>query len=1129
MAMVRLLGPVDVVTDDGSERQSGSALQRTILALLGLHAGQVLSPDWLMEHVWGDNRPESGATALRFHVSKLRKEIDNVVPILTRPGGYTLDVPRETVDALRLDDAVRDVRLEEGERGAERCIDALRLWRGQPFIDAAPCEALDHEATRLEEARMTIVEHYQRCRLASGGTADLLPELRRLVAEHPLREGLWSSLILAQYRAGQQAEALRSYERLRTNLADELGLDPSPELRELQLRVLSQDPALLLARPEDAEAVRRGRARGTDDSVSDGRALPSGTVTFVLTDVEGSTKLAHALGEDFGDLMARHHEILRAAWNRHGGHELWTEGDAFIVVFAEADDALLAAVDAQRRFATEPWTDGREVRIRIGLHAGYARPLHGDYQALALNQASRIVDCAHGGQTFATDEVAALLTDRSKEAALRSLGRYRVRDFDGPVRLHAVVAEGMPVIGSAPRVPPAEGHNVISPTSPLLGRDDEVAQILATLRPRSLLTLAGPGGVGKTRLAIELTIRAAPAWPDGAWFVDLSSVVAAVDVPGAIAEAIGASVAPGQEVWSEVLRHLESRQALLILDNCEHLVEFAAPAVHDVLARCAGCAVLTTSRVPLGLLEERVHRLEMLAVTRDDEAGVQLFVQRSADPDRLHMPDVIALCAELEGLPLAIELAAARTSAISPADILSRLRAVPTVLRSRDPAVPERHRSLTRSLDWSTDLLDDAAMAVYGRLSVFASGFSLEAAERVCAGGDVGADDVAELVWGLVDASLVVSDEAAGTTRYRLLRIVRQHAASTISAVDVAAATSRLARYEIEHVGPSVPLDRVWLGTMDLELDNVRAVVRVLSERDGTDAVAMAQTLAWSIGRYHDSRSSYRAGIDEVTRWAQLLPEPTEERAAMMALLAELHLRLGESTEAVRALEEGEAIGVLPSWDNTSLARSRGELAVRRGDLAGAVVIANDALPRATTPRAQARLLNLLGIAYCELGQNDLAIDSIRREIAAATSAGMESMLVFSYGNLAETMLRAGDELGAAEAQLACLEWGRALGSFPHSEFAVVIAAHLVASEGQWALAVELQSAADVELERVGWASYDVDIERRERLLARARDELGATEFATAIATGAGLTIDAAADIATAQLRRIAANKEERT
>ncbi len=307
MLLVRLLGPVDVVSEDGSVLQSGSALRRTLLALLALHPGQVLAPDWLMEHVWGDEQPGSGLRALRFHVSQLRKEIGAAVSIETRPGGYALDVSRHSVDALRFDDQAHEARIEADDaRAADRCAAALELWRGAPFVDAAGCPTLDNEAARLEELRLTVVEHAHACRLAVGAGSELIADLSQLVRDHPLREGLWSSLIVAYYRAGQQADALRTYERLRAALADSLGIDPSPELQDLQLRVLQQDPHLL-------SVGARGGAAGKT-------ALPTGTVTLLLSDVERSTRQWQETPEAMAVAVPRLYELLDEAivgrWRR---------------------------------------------------------------------------------------------------------------------------------------------------------------------------------------------------------------------------------------------------------------------------------------------------------------------------------------------------------------------------------------------------------------------------------------------------------------------------------------------------------------------------------------------------------------------------------------------------------------------------------------------------------------------------------------------------------------------------------------------------------------------------------------------------------------------------------------------
>jgi hypothetical protein len=289
----------------------------------------------------------------------------------------------------------------------------------------------------------------------------------------------------------------------------------------------------------------------------------------------------------------------------------------------------------------------------------------------------------------------------------------------------------------------------------------------------------------------------------------------------------------------------------------------------------------------LGLVEEHVDRLGPLAVESEHDPGVRLFFLRAAgDADRFQGKDIVALCRELDGLPLAIELAAARTTAISPVEILARLRSAAAVLRSRDPGRPERQRSLGRSLDWSYGLLDPPARRVYRRLSVFASSFDLAAAEQVCAvdgdGGEVAADDVAELVWALVDASLVESDVAAGATRYRMLSVVRAHARALADGEEASAAMRRLARLELDRIGPEHPIDLAWRSAMSVEVDNVRPIVVTLGASQDAEELAIAQTLVWSIGRYHDGTDAFRAGIQEVRRWTEVLIVPTPERAALL-------------------------------------------------------------------------------------------------------------------------------------------------------------------------------------------------------------------------------------------------------
>jgi predicted ATPase len=855
------------------------------------------------------------------------------------------------------------------------------------------------------------------------------------------------------------------------------------------------------------------------------RDPPSGTIMF--TDIEGSTKLARALGDGYADLIGRHNELLRSVWQRHRGYELGTEGDAFLVAFDDADAGVLAAIDAQRSIAGERWPGDKLVRIRIGLHAGYARPVDGQYRALALNQASRVVGCAHGGQTFTTADVAALVSRCTDEVQLVPLGKFRVRDFDEPVLLHAVVATDVPMIDAAPRVRPAEGHNIVPPTTALLGRAGDIAAMVARMRPRTLTTVLGPGGVGKTRFVVELAMRVAPQWADGVWFVELAPVIAADDVPSAVAHAVGASMSPGGDPWRDVLEHLEERSALVVLDNCEHVVDGVARLVHDLLAHAPDVGVVTTSRTPLGVADEHVHRLAPLAVAAADDPGVELFIERAAGRVApFQRDDVVALCRELDGLPLAIELAAARTTAVGPAEILARLRTTPSVLRTRDVGRPERHQSLTRSLDWSYELLDPAARCAYRRLSSFVAGFDLDAAERVCADDDLAGDEVAELVWALVDASLAQSDVAAGETRYRMLRVVRAHASSLLTDEEAAASVRRLAQLQLEQFGPGRPVDAEWRSGMAVEVENIRHVVDVLGTCPGAGDVATAQTLVMSIGRYHDFNEAFRAGIEEVQRWLALLTAVTPERAALFGLLASLHLRLGDAAAAEDALDAGERIAAavgLPVWSGSDLDRQRGLLALRRGDADRAIHIARHALTTDRSIKDRALVLNLLGLALSEIGDNAGAANVIRAEIDAEHEAGMESYLAASHGNLAEILLRLGDGVGAAASQLQCLELGRASNRRLMQAYSIIVAAHLAAADDDWQRAAVLQAAADAELDRTESALYGADIARRAGLLAEAQRRLGAVTFDASVTTGRGLGIDAASDIAAAELRRTAA------
>ncbi len=851
----------------------------------------------------------------------------------------------------------------------------------------------------------------------------------------------------------------------------------------------------------------------------EGRELPSGVISFAFTDIEGSTRLLRELGEGYGAVLDLHHEVLRAAWDAHGAREVAADGDAFLVAFADPADAVRGTVAAQRRLNAAAWPTELPVRVRMGVHTGFARPHGGDYRALAVNQAARIVDAAHGGQVFVSGETVERIGAPLAGIHLEPLGRFRVRDFDGPEALFSATGPGVPAIAAAPRVRPADGHNLVRPTTSLVGRHEDLAAVAALVAPGAVVTLIGSGGVGKTRLAVESALELAGDWPDGAWFVDLAPVSSAEVLPAAMAEAIGATSHHGADAWREVCDHLRERRALVILDNCEHLLEAVGARVGELLEGCPEVGVLATSRIPLGLRAETVHRVDPLSAGRGGAPAVRLFRDRSPPGSVGHEPEAVAaLCAELDGLPLAIELAAARTTAVGPEEILRRLRRSPAVIRSRDPTLPDRQRTLERLLDWSYDLLDPGAQTVLRRLAAFAGSFDLDTAERVCAGGEVTAAEVPERLWSLIDFSLVTGEDAAGTTRFRLLTTVRAYAAERAGADERAAALDRLAAAFLERLGPWRVNDPRWVGEIALELDNVRQVVAELADP------RVAQTLACSIGLHHDLTDAFRTGVEELTRWAARLDSPSPERVALLTRLAFLHLRLADLEAADRILAEAgrlcDEVGA-PDWDDAGLARTRGELALRREDPAGAAAEAQRALATPHSPRGEARLFNLLGIARTTLGDLGGAAASFERELAAASESAMEGLLATSNANLAEVQLRRGDQIAAARHQGLSLELAREQRQPVLIAFSMMIAARLAAERSRPAQAVALQAAADGLLASASYVLYPDDADVRDELMRAARTELGEAAFARAVADGGGLDDDAAADLAASVLAEV--------
>ena len=848
-----ILGPFQVVAADAMLARGG-AQRRAVLALLVLAAPEAVSRDRLIDGLWEERPPTSAAHAVEVHISAIRKMLRaaGAEGLLSRSGGgYRLDVEPEQIDARRFDRLVREAQSELGSdstRAMALFDEALGLWRGEPLEGLEDYEFARVEAQRLREARDLALEGMMETRLAHGESSELVATLAELVSSSPLRERPRRLLMLALYRSGRHAEALDAYRHAAAAL-DEIGLQPTPELRALEQQILTHDPALTItdprsrsgsgeqierttAEPADGEPrlrrsdvlpTRNGAGAGVVLAQCDGhgsrsgsgsgseraervagrlltaddaaRAAASGTVTMLFTDIEGSTAAARTLGEGWSEVLATHHAILEHAIAEHHGSIQSSDGDGFFAIFATAQDALAAANTAQAALQAHLWP-GEALCVRMGIHTGMVQRAATGLVGLEIHRAARIAAAAHGGQIVISEATAVLVRNALPAAVeLRDLGSHRLKDLRDPERLFQVVAGGLqatfPPLRSLgnPELP----NNLPSYLSSFVGRADDVAGVRRLLEESRLVTIAGPGGAGKTRLALQVAAESLDGTGEGVWFADLSTIADQELVPGAILAALQARPRAGASLEG-VLEVLRAERVLVVLDNCEHLLDACAQLAEQILRQCPSVFLLTTSREPLGIAGEAVYRLRPLSVPDPDSDGealigaseaVQLFVARTREHDSsFELSDsvaapVAAICRRLDGMPLALELAAARLSSMSVDDLNDRLGERFQLLTRGSRTAVSRQRTLQATVDWSYQLLDAREREVLAMLSVFSGSFDLAAAEA--AGGPrLGAVQIDDAIASLVEKSLVVADRPAGNLRYRLLETIRQYAADRL-------------------------------------------------------------------------------------------------------------------------------------------------------------------------------------------------------------------------------------------------------------------------------------------------------------------------------------------------------------
>lgn len=869
---VRLLGPLQLVGEHAPVALGGPK-EQGVLAVLALSANEAVTEGALIDAVWGDDAPASALKVLQNNILRLRKTlaaaaIDERVLIEKRPGGYALVIAPEAVDVHVADGLLAAARAAIDRRNPAKAAALLRsaldCWRGPALsgLDALPFAAA--ATARLSELRLILEEQRVDAELELGRHAELVPTLHELIAAEPLRERFRAQLMIALHRSGRQAEALRCFQDARRILADELGLDPSPALVALEREIATSSPAL---------------APQSD--------FPAGFVTFVATEIDGASRLLQSLGDRYATVLAEYHELLRSVFAEHGGIVVKTEDDRVLAVFAHAHDALAAAASVQLRLHNGPIRPA--LRPRIGLQSSNARLNGREYEAAAINGAERICQAGTGGQTLVGDATAQSAAQHP-DSALRlvDLGTHMLLGFTQNERLyqldHVDLVSAFPPLRTVASTP----HNLPRLRTSFVGRAEEMAEVGALLERSGVVTLVGPGGVGKTRLAVEVGFVALSRYPDGVWLVDLVEVDDPSGVPDAVARVLGVGDAADTSAIDGVVNALRTRHLLLILDNCEHVIDAAAEIAERITTACPRVALLSTSRESLRIDGEVPWRLtplrapdpdshiSLVDAMRDDAVTLLVDRARSASPNIEFTDDdsagLAAIAHGLDGLPLALELVAARIGDLGTDAVATELHTSMSLLSAGRRTAAPRHQTMRATIEWGYELLQPDERTLLRRLAVFAGGFTESAAIEVC--GD-GLDEPDVLLRELVHRSMVVSDDRDAGKRFRVLETVREFVADA-SADEVGDAfdatqrahllwITRFAKQQAMRLEQADEADA--LAALDSEIANVRSALRW--SLDGADPAA-GLALATHMAGYWSVRGRYSEGADVLTRALEL-------------------------------------------------------------------------------------------------------------------------------------------------------------------------------------------------------------------------------------------------------------------
>ncbi|MGH2775962.1 MAG: tetratricopeptide repeat protein [Actinomycetota bacterium] len=862
--------------------------------------------------------------------------------------------------------------------------------------------------------------------------------------------------------------------------------------------------------------------------------LPTGKVTFLFTDIEGSTKLLHRLGDDYAEVLATHRRLLRAAFTSHDGCEVDTQGDGFFVAFGRVFDAIAAALDSQRALYAQDWPHADVVLVRMGIHAGQPLVVDDNYVGMDVHRAARICSAAHGGQVILSESTYAKLSPNQKhEISVKDLGAHRLKDLAHPERILQLTPGDLPVAFPPLRSlrPPT---NVPQHLEPLVGRHDDLRDLRAKLLDDSvrLVTVTGPGGIGKTKLCAAVALDLLEDFINGAFFVDLTTATTIDLVASRIAQDLQIPVEGDRDAADVLVDHLGDKHMLLVLDNLEQAID-GASVVRRLLQSSPNLTVLATSRVLLSIQGEAEYALAPLGLprgaTRDEvelSDAAQLFVERAAKArpgfvlTEENASTIAAICNLLDGLPLALELAAARVKLMTPEGLLGRLDNRLKLLTGGSRDSPARHRELRATIDWSYDLLSPNERTLLRDLSVFSGGATLEATEHVV-GNEV---NVLDGLTALVDHSLVRLRDDEGV-RFSMLQTIRDYALELLEDHEgKSAVRDRHAHYYLELAEAFAEDDETTTHTrIDIEHDNMRVALTWWLERADEQPepnTGLALRLAVALGRFWYRHGHAVEGSEWLERTLANHVEGLEDVLANgLRLLGVLMDQRGDLERATQLFEE--ALNSFRSRNDRvregACLNSLGVVARSRRDLERAKSLLTESVAirrELQDSSGMSSSLSNLAILYMDLGDTERAKELLEETMRLDNERGDAWGVAVTSLNLGVARLELEEVDPAADMVKRSVQSFVELGDLDGVAEGIEALAGVAAAERGFVRAARLAGAADTLRRALGIPLTDVDRDRFDRWLSEPRKQLAHEGFKAAWAEGAGMTTEQAIDYA---------------